>query len=41
VEALRTALQNGPKAYFQAYDRACQTDRSLIPLSQALRNRLK
>ena len=41
LEALRTALQNGPKAYFQAYDRACQTDRSLIPLSQVLRNRLK
>jgi hypothetical protein len=41
VQALRTALQNGPKAYFQAYDRACQTDRSLIPLSQVLRDRLK
>lgn len=41
LEALRTALQNGPKAYFQAYDRACQTDKSLIPLSHALRDRLK
>lgn len=41
VQALRTALQNGPKAFFQAYDRACQTDRSLIPLTQVLRDRLK
>ena len=41
LEALRTALQNGPKAFFQAYDRACQTDRSLIPLSHVLRDRLK
>ena len=41
IEALRSALQNGPKAYFQAYDRACQTDRSLIPLAPVLRNRLK
>jgi hypothetical protein len=41
LEALRTALQNGPKAFFQAYDRACQTDKSLIPLSHVLRDRLK
>jgi hypothetical protein len=41
LEALRTALQNGPKAFFQAYDHACQSDRTLIPLSHVLRDRLK
>jgi hypothetical protein len=41
LEALRTALQNGPKAFFQAYDQACRIDKNLIPLSHALRDRLK
>ena len=41
LEALRAALQKGPKAFFQAYERACQSDKSLIPLSHVLRDRLK
>ena len=41
LEALRAALQKGPKAFFQAYEQACQTDKSLIPLSHVLRDRLK
>ena len=41
LEALRAALQKGPKAFFQAYDQACESDRSLIPLSHVLRDRLK
>ena len=39
--ALRESLQKGPKAFFQAYDKACQLDRSLVPLSHVIRERLK
>lgn len=41
LDALRAALQKGPKAFLQAYDQACQADKSLIPLSHVLRERLK
>lgn len=41
LEALRAALQKGPKAFFQAYEQACQTDKSLIPLAHVLHDRLK
>ncbi len=41
LDALRTALQNGPRAFFQAYDKATQADKSLIPLSHAIRERLR
>lgn len=41
LDALRAALQKGPKAFFQAYDQACQADKSLVPLSHVLRERLK
>jgi hypothetical protein len=41
VDALRAALQNGPRAFFQAYEKATQADKSLIPLSRAIRERLR
>jgi hypothetical protein len=41
LDALRAALQNGPKAFFQAYDKATQADKSLIPLSHTIRERLR
>ena len=41
LDALRAALQNGPKAFFQAYGKASQADKSLIPLTHAIVERLK
>ncbi|HSS44980.1 MAG TPA: DUF5700 domain-containing putative Zn-dependent protease, partial [Thermoanaerobaculia bacterium] len=41
MEALRGALEKGPRALFAAYDRASQADRSLPPLSRVIRERLK
>ncbi len=41
LDALRAALQNGPRAFFQAYDKATQADKSLIPLSHVIRERLR
>jgi hypothetical protein len=41
LDALRAALQNGPKAFFQAYAKASQADKSLIPLTHAITERLK
>jgi hypothetical protein len=41
LEALRAALQKGPRAFFQAYDQACQSDKTLIPLVNVLKDRLK
>jgi hypothetical protein len=41
LDALRAALQQGPKAFFQAYEKACQADKSLIPLTHVIRERLK
>jgi hypothetical protein len=41
VDAYRTALASGPKAFFTAYDRASrEKGRALIPLSKAIRDRL-
>lgn len=40
VEAFRTALAGGPKAFFAAYDAAQQKSRDLIPLSDPIRARL-
>lgn len=41
LEALRAALARGPHGLFEAYDKACQADKSLIPLSHVIRERLK
>jgi hypothetical protein len=41
LDALRAALQRGPKAFFQAYEKACQADKGLIPLTHVIRERLK
>ncbi|MGH9316834.1 MAG: hypothetical protein ACRD1P_06990, partial [Thermoanaerobaculia bacterium] len=41
LDALRGALEQGPKAFFAAYDRASQADRSLPPLSRVIRERLR
>jgi hypothetical protein len=41
LDALRAALQQGPKAFFQAYEKACQADKGLIPLTHVIRERLK
>ena len=40
LDALREALQEGPKAFFLAYERACDMDRSLPPLSRSIRDQL-
>jgi len=41
VEAYRTALAAGPRAFFEAYDRAAQQrGRQLIPLTRVVRDRL-
>ena len=41
LDTLRAALQNGPRAFFQAYEKACQTDKSLPSLGHAVLERLK
>jgi hypothetical protein len=41
LDAFRSALAAGPKAFFIAYDQAQEKSRDLIPLSQVIRNRLK
>jgi hypothetical protein len=41
LDALRAALKNGPKAFFQAYQKACQTDKSLPVLAHSIVERLK
>jgi hypothetical protein len=40
LDAFRTALAGGPKAFFLAYDEAQRKSRDLIPLSHAIRDRL-
>jgi hypothetical protein len=40
IDALRAALAGGPRAFFEAYDRAAQQDRNLLPLSREIRDRL-
>lgn len=41
IEGLRTALRNGPKAFFAAYIAAAQKDRNLIPLSPAIEKQIQ
>jgi hypothetical protein len=38
---LRTALEQGPRAFFAAYDRATQKDKSLVPLAKPIKDKLK
>jgi putative zinc-dependent peptidase DUF5700 len=38
---LREALQEGPRGFFRAYDRATQKDKNLIPLTKSIRDKLK
>jgi hypothetical protein len=40
VDGLRRALQEGPRAFFVAYERACEMDRGLPPLSRSIRDQL-
>ncbi|MEO8431651.1 MAG: hypothetical protein ABI592_09095 [Acidobacteriota bacterium] len=40
LNGLRDALQKGPRAFFEAYIRATQAHRDLVPLSKAIRDRL-
>jgi hypothetical protein len=40
LEAFRSALSEGPRAFFAAYDQAQQRARDLVPLSDAIRSRL-
>ncbi len=40
LAGLRQALQAGPRALFDAYDKAVQADKSLVPLSKSIRDRL-
>lgn len=41
LEALRAGLQKGPRGLFEAYEKAYQADKSLIPLAPAIRERIK
>ena len=41
LDAFRTALAAGPKAFFVAYDQAQGKSRDLVPLSEVIRDRLK
>jgi hypothetical protein len=41
VGGLQKALEQGPRAFFAAYDRASQKDKSLVPLAKAIRDKLK
>ncbi len=41
LNALRRSLQNGPRAFFQAYEKASQTDKSLPVLTHSITDRLK
>jgi hypothetical protein len=41
IDAYRTALSQGPRAFFEAYDRAAdQQGKALIPLSRSIQDRL-
>jgi hypothetical protein len=39
-EELKAALAGGPRAFFQAYERATQKNKELVPLSKLIRERL-
>ncbi|HYK42781.1 MAG TPA: hypothetical protein VE007_10365 [Thermoanaerobaculia bacterium] len=40
VDALRRSLQEGPRSFFLAYERASEADRGLPPLSKSIREQL-
>jgi hypothetical protein len=40
VEGLRSALAQGPRALFEAYDQASQVDKELVPLSKVIRQQI-
>lgn len=40
LDTLRGALEKGPRAFFEAYDRAAQSNHALTPLSKVIRDRL-
>jgi len=40
VDGLRKALQEGPRAFFLAYEHACEIERGLPPLSRSIRDQL-
>ena len=40
LNALRSALQAGPRAFFEAYNRASASNKNLVPLSKSIRDRL-
>ena len=40
VDGLRSALAQGPRALFEAYDQASQADKELVPLSKVIRQQL-
>jgi hypothetical protein len=41
LDALRAGLQKGPKGLFEAYEKASQADKNLIPLAHTIRERIK
>jgi putative zinc-dependent peptidase DUF5700 len=41
LDALRAGLQKGPKGFFEAYEKAAQSDKNLIPLTHTIRERIK
>jgi hypothetical protein len=41
LEALRAGLQKGPRGLFEAYEKAYQSDKTLIPLGQAIRQKIR
>ena len=41
LDALRAALQKGPRGLFEAYEKAYQGDKTLIPVAQKIRERIK
>jgi hypothetical protein len=41
IDGLRSALALGPRALFEAYDRATQSDKELVPLSKPIREQLR
>jgi hypothetical protein len=40
TEGLRAALAQGPRAFFEAYERAAEANRDLVPLAKAIRDQL-
>jgi hypothetical protein len=40
VEGLRAALAQGPRALFEAYDRATEANKDLVPLSKVIRQQI-